>query len=129
MQAHEDEEGIATSREYIQRLITDQIDMGVPPDRIVLGGFSQGAAMFMLSGLTFDKKLAGIVVLSGWMLLSADIKNLVRPENKQTPVFMGHRDNDPAVKQALTKMSFGTLKEMGYNGKMQTYEYVTIARG
>jgi len=81
--------------------------------------------MSMPSGLAFDKKLAGIIVLSGCMPLSADFKNLVRLENKQTR----HGNNDPLIKQALIKMSFERLQEMGYNVKMQTYEYVTTACG
>jgi len=83
--------------------------------------------MSLLAGLSYDKKLAAIVVMSGWMLLSAEFKNLVKPDNKDTPIFMGHGTFDPLVRPALGKMSFDKLKEMGYNVNMKTYEYVATS--
>ena len=53
----------------IQGLIQDEIESGVDPSHIVLGGFSQGAAMSLLAGLTSDYMLAGIACLSGWLPL------------------------------------------------------------
>jgi predicted esterase len=45
------------------------VDSGIEASRIVLGGFSQGAAMSLLTGMTSTYKLGGIVVLSGWLPL------------------------------------------------------------
>jgi len=42
--------------------------------RIVLGGFSQGATMSLLTGLSSERKLAGVVALSGWLPLKDKIK-------------------------------------------------------
>ena len=51
----------------LNQLITAEVDAGIPADRIVLGGFSQGAAMSLLTGLTAERRLAGLGVLSGWL--------------------------------------------------------------
>jgi len=54
----------------IRELIKHEIDVnGIDPSRIVLGGFSQGGTMSLLTALTGPHKLAGIVVLSGWLPL------------------------------------------------------------
>lgn len=50
----------------VNRIITDEVDAGIPSDRIVLGGFSQGGAMALLTGLTHERSLAGLAVMSGW---------------------------------------------------------------
>lgn len=105
-------------------LIQSEIDAGIPSDRIVLGGFSQGGAMSMFAGLTAKVKLAGIVALSSYLVLSLKFAELVpHPEvNKGTPVFMAHGDADQVVNFALGKMSYDFLKDKGYNATFRQYE-------
>ena len=66
----EDKNGILASRDYFHSLIQEEIAAGIPADRIVLGGFSQGGAMSIFSGLTAPVKIGGIVGLSSWLLLN-----------------------------------------------------------
>ena len=58
----------------LSQLITNEVDQGIPADRIVLGGFSQGGAMSLLAGLTTERKLGGIAVMSGWLPLRNKFK-------------------------------------------------------
>lgn len=53
------------SARSLTQLITAEMELGIPENRIVLGGFSQGAAMTLLTGLTFKGRLAALFVLSG----------------------------------------------------------------
>lgn len=80
--------------------------------------------MSIFSGLTAKVKLAGIVALSSYLLLSLKFADLVpKPEaNKETPIFMAHGDADQVVNIALGKKSFDMLKEMGYNAQFKIYE-------
>lgn len=70
----EDEMGMLQSARLINQLITTEVESGTDPSRIVLGGFSQGAAMSLLTGLTGERKLAGVAVLSGWLPLRQKFK-------------------------------------------------------
>lgn len=121
---NEDEAGILLSQAYFHDLIQKEIDAGIPADRIVVGGFSQGGAMSLFSGLTSKVKLAGIVALSSYLLLSLKFAELVpKPEsNKDTPIFMGHGDSDQVVNTALGKKSYDLLKDLGYNATLKIYE-------
>jgi predicted esterase len=65
----EDEEGMLQSASSINLLISAEIESGTDPSRIVIGGFSQGGTMSLLSGLSCERRLAGIAVLSGWLPL------------------------------------------------------------
>lgn len=58
----------------LNQLITAEVDAGIPSDRIVLGGFSQGAAMSLLTGLTSERKLGGLIIMSGWLPLRTKFK-------------------------------------------------------
>ena len=64
----------------INELIKHEIEAnGIDPSRIVLGGFSQGATMSILTGLTGEHRLAGLVVLSGWLPLKDKFKEVSLP--------------------------------------------------
>jgi predicted esterase len=49
--------------------------------RIVLGGFSQGGALALYSGLTGKYKLAGIIGLSCWLPLHKSFPAAAVPDN------------------------------------------------
>lgn len=93
MTQNEDAEGIKASAEYLNGLIQQEIDAGIPADRIVIAGFSQGGAMAIYTGLMAKVKLAGIVSLSGWLLLSKTFREAFKagPKlNDNTPIFSKH---------------------------------------
>ena len=46
----EDDRGIEKSKQVITNLIEDEINNGIDPSRIVLGGFSQGGALALYTG-------------------------------------------------------------------------------
>lgn len=53
----------------VHSLIANEISLGIPANRIILGGFSQGGALAIFSALTYPQSLAGIIVLSAWLPL------------------------------------------------------------
>ena len=50
------------SVEVIHRMIAEEEKSGIPSDKIVVGGFSQGGALALYSGLTYKNKIAGNVI-------------------------------------------------------------------
>ncbi|KAF8076711.1 Phospholipase/Carboxylesterase-domain-containing protein [Lyophyllum atratum] len=110
----EDEMGMLESARQINQLISTEVESGTDPSRIVLGGFSQGAAMSLLTGLTGERKLAGIAVLSGWLPIRAKFKAMASPHASKIPVFWGHGSIDPLIKFQFCKDSSEFLtKELG----------------
>ena len=71
----DDEEGMMKSVEYICRLIDQEVEAGLPVERIVVGGFSQGCAISLLVGLMsrYGHRLGGVVGLSGYLPLSGNV--------------------------------------------------------
>ena len=55
----EDEAGLRASQERVAALVAREIERGIPSERIVLMGFSQGCAMTLLAGLRQPHRLAG----------------------------------------------------------------------
>jgi len=93
------------SKRQISQIITDEINSGTSASRIFLGGFSQGGAMSLLVGLTGERKLAALAVLSGWLPLKDRFKAMSSQHAPATPIFWGCGSVDPLVKLSLSKDS------------------------
>ena len=70
--------------------------LGVPPERLVIGGFSQGAVMSHALGLGSDRpRPAGIIALSGFIpTVDGFTLDLERP---LPPIAVGHGTYDPVI--------------------------------
>ncbi|KAJ6519287.1 lysophospholipase I [Mycena sanguinolenta] len=101
----DDEDGMRQSIACLDALLSDLVASGVDPRRMIMGGFSQGAAMSMLTGLTTATKLAGLFVLSGRLPLRNQMKSMVSPHASSIPIFWGHGTEDPLVTHELGRVS------------------------
>ncbi|CCM02315.1 uncharacterized protein FIBRA_04406 [Fibroporia radiculosa] len=108
--SREDEAGMHKSAASLNAFLDSEIAVGIPAHRIVLGGFSQGGVMSLLTALTSDKKLSGVVVLSGRLPLQGKITSMATPSNITTPIFWGHGKDDPLVKFDTAIRSVEILK-------------------
>lgn len=106
----QDEEGIRHSAQQIQLMIEREQMHGIPADRIILAGFSQGGAMALHVGLRQSNPLAGIIALSAYLLLPEAHAN---PKAISTPIFMAHGINDPVVPFILGDESHRRLEKLG----------------
>jgi phospholipase/carboxylesterase len=93
----QDEAGINHSASKINALIDREIERGIPAERIIVAGFSQGGAMALHVGLRYPQKLAGIMALSAYILFPEKLADEHSPANSDTPVFIGHGSQDPVV--------------------------------
>ncbi|KAI0077332.1 Phospholipase/carboxylesterase [Panus rudis PR-1116 ss-1] len=111
----EDEGDVQQSARGFNALIEAELAAGIPIDRIVLGGFSQGGSMTAYTGLTTEHKLAGLFILSGRLLLKNKWKSLPFSQHvKELPIFWGHGLDDPIVKYQSGVDSANFLKsELG----------------
>lgn len=111
--------GIQASDAALQLLIQQEIDQGIPPERIVLAGFSQGGVLALYTGLTYPKRLGGIIGLSTFLPQSA--LELANPPKQNTPIFMAHGDYDPLVLPEWGRLSYDYLLTQGYDVAWHTY--------
>jgi predicted esterase len=96
--AWDDKAGLSAVVEKIHSIVAKlEKRHGILPERIVVGGFSQGGCAGLLAALTCDKKLAGAVCLSGWLARSDEYPALIHQANANTSIFWGHGDEDDKV--------------------------------
>jgi phospholipase/carboxylesterase len=111
--SREDERGLRASAADVQALVDREVARGIPPGRIVLGGFSQGCAMTLLAGLRAPQRLAGLLGMSGWLPLAATTAVERHAANAATPVLLAHGRFDPVVPFQAAVMSRDLLAALG----------------
>jgi phospholipase/carboxylesterase len=117
----EDEAGLRESQSSIERLISAQNSRGIPSERIVLAGFSQGCAMALQVSLRYPEKLAGVLCLSGYLPLSSTIATESNDVNRSMPIFMAHGKTDPVIPLQRALDSRDVLNALGY--RVEWHEY------
>jgi predicted esterase len=110
-------EGLAESVASVHEVFRNAEASGIPANRIIVAGFSQGAVLSLAAGLSYERELAGICTFSGW--LPAGV--LSTAHHRKTPIFMGHGDKD-------TLIPFSTGRESARLLRDASFDRLTFAR-
>ena len=119
--APQDEVGIREAARHIEALIEAEIANGIPSQRIVLAGFSQGGAIALHAALRYIQPLAGVLALSTFLPLADTLEDERHPANQQIPIFLAHGTYDPVVPFDLAELSRQRLIEHDYAVQWMTY--------
>ena len=113
--------GMRKSVLQIQDLIQTELDNGMPSERILLAGFSQGGVMAFQTALYYPKPLAGILALSTFLAEGENLASGKSQANAQIPILMCHGQSDSVLPLSLGKSSLETLQAAGY--AVEWHEY------
>ena len=103
---------IMASAQAIKDLIEREIESGIASDKIVLAGFSQGGAVVIEAGLSYDKPLAGLMSLSSYFATYQTIQ--LHPANKAIPIHIFQGSYDEIVTEPLAKLAEAELIKQGF---------------
>ena len=117
-----DSAGVAESVAQIEALIAREGERGVPPQRVLLAGFSQGGAITLAVGLTRSQPLAGLIALSTYLPMTAPQAQASMAVQAATqPLFMAHGVFDPVVPPAAGEASAKTMQALGFAMQWRRY--------
>jgi len=116
-----DLEGIAASAQYLRDLIQRELDGGMPSEKILLAGFSQGGTIALHTALGYEKRLAGVLAMSAYLPTSKFLEEECRDVNREIPIMMTHGEQDPVVPIAQAENARDALTRMGYAVEWYTY--------
>ena len=116
-----DETGVRESATAVTALLDKLIEQGIPANRILLAGFSQGGviALHLLPRLPY--KLAGVMALSTYMAVPGKLKEEMTAFNKNTAVLVNHGTHDEVVPYSAGQAAFNALKFAGFNVNWAEY--------
>lgn len=113
------------SRDFFLSLVRDETEKhAVPASQVIMGGFSQGSVMALLTGLTADVQLGGIFCLCGYLPLADAVRSSAGEggagkfphvkEGTDMEVLMVNGEKDPIMNLEWVKKSRDIVKELGY---------------
>lgn len=114
-----DEIQLRKSANEIVKFIQAEMERGIPSDRIIIAGFSQGGAVALEAALSFPQKLAGILAMSTYFATKETIR--YSEANTSIPVMIHHGIYDPVVPAALGKTTEAILKDKNYAVELKNY--------
>jgi phospholipase/carboxylesterase len=119
--AAEDAEGFRDTDRQVRELIARENGRGIPSQRIVLAGFSQGGAVSLYTAPRLGEKLAGVMALSCYLPRESTFAAERRPANDLTPLFMAHGLTDATLPLGLGLESRDYLRNQGYTVEWHEY--------
>ncbi|EHJ06256.1 phospholipase/carboxylesterase [Marinobacter sp. DSM 26671] len=114
-----DTEQLRASADAVAKLVEQQKHKGIPPERIIIAGFSQGGAVAYELGLSYPERFGGVLALSTYFATADTVER--SEANADVPISVYHGTFDPMVPESLGVRSVETLKEMGYDPSYQTF--------
>ncbi len=117
----EDDAGLRESFAAVHTLIDREIARGVPANKIVLAGFSQGCAVTLGAGLRYGQRLAGLAGLSGYLPIASTTAAERKDANALTPIFLAHGKRDPVIALQRATNSRDALEALGYGVEWHEY--------
>lgn len=119
----EPEISVREGARHVEALLAAEIDAGMPADRIVLAGFSQGGAMALHVGARFPVSLRGIMVLSGYLLLPDIFAEEAHVGNSETAALFCHGKDDPMVPCIGGRHAYETMRDQASSRAIEWHEF------
>jgi len=127
----EDDDGIMLASRKLAALVAKEMEeYGIPANKIVLGGFSQGGALCLHTAYRegfLDEKILGVFSMASYMprFTSLDSrKDSINPVNKNTRGFLAHGTEDTLVQFLYGKRTAQELQQCGVPVTFKHYEGV-----
>lgn len=105
------------SRLYIHSLIDEEISKLNDPGKVFLVGYSQGCCQMLDAGLTYPKKLGGLIGFKGHILSYTHKYNIY-----DQSIWVTHGKKDDAIGYELAKTSYDEYKKVNKDIKFITLE-------
>lgn len=117
-----DLDGVDASVAQVEALIAREAQRGIPSQRLLLAGFSQGGAIALAASLARSAPLAGVVALSTYLPMPMELaRQRLQPAATRPPLFMAHGTQDPVVPVAAGEAGMRAMQAFGFDVAWHRY--------
>ncbi len=106
------EPGIRSGLTAIAAILAQVEAAGIPNERTMLGGFSQGACLSLEFAARNARRFGGVVGLSGGLIGPNETPRNYTGTFNETPVFLGCSDMDPHIPKERVEESAAVFERM-----------------
>eukprot|EP00746_Dinoflagellata_sp_MGD_P159870 gnl/MRDRNA2_/MRDRNA2_86775_c0_seq1.p1 gnl/MRDRNA2_/MRDRNA2_86775_c0~~gnl/MRDRNA2_/MRDRNA2_86775_c0_seq1.p1 ORF type:complete len:409 (-),score=64.16 gnl/MRDRNA2_/MRDRNA2_86775_c0_seq1:105-1331(-) len=97
----------------VHEAIDEMVAQGIPPERIIVGGFSQGSYMSLRAVMTYPKKLAGVFMFEGSVIIPHEFKTTINDLYRDIPIVWLHGRRDFVIPIEVQSVQVPELRQMG----------------
>lgn len=116
------EPGLSSGLQVIEETIAEIEAAGIPTERILLGGFSQGACLASEFVARNARRYGGLAVLSGGLIGPEGTPRDYDGDLDGTPIFLGCSDTDPHIPEERVYETADVFEELGADVTKRIYE-------
>jgi predicted esterase len=117
----QNEPGISSAMQAVEDVLARVGGAGVPPDRTVLLGFSQGACLAAEFAARHARRYGGVAGLSGGLIGPDGTPRDYPGSLDGTPVFLGCSDVDSHIPAERVRLSAEVMERLGGDVTMRLY--------
>jgi predicted esterase len=117
----DNEPWLSSALAFVNQVFAQIVRSGIPPERIMLLGFSQGACLAMEFSTRNPRRFGGVVGLSGALIGPDDTPRDGTGSLAGTPVFLGCSDVDPHISKERVARAAEVLRRMGGEVELRLY--------
>lgn len=107
------EPALGSALATVGRLLDELAGAGVPAERVILAGFSQGACLASEFAARNARRYGGLLLFSGGLIGPAGTPRDYRGSLAGTPVFLGCSDVDAHIPRSRVEETAATLARLG----------------
>lgn len=109
-----DIEGFQAATQAIYAFIDAQIADGIPADKIILAGFSQGGSIALYCAMHGKERLGGVIGLSTFIPPNMGALYQQHAKHQHTPIFLAHGTDDDLLPYPLGENTKQILTDANY---------------
>jgi phospholipase/carboxylesterase len=117
----QNEPWLTSAMRKIESVVRIAKDGGIPTERIVICGFSQGACLSSEFVATHPTRYAGVLAFTGGLIGPIDAELNYSGDLLETPVFLGSGDRDPYIPWPRVRQTANVLTAMNAKVTLQCY--------
>lgn len=115
---------VSSALSAVEGVLADVTDWGVPLERVLLFGFSQGASLAAEYALRTPRRYGGVVALSGGVLGPLDEPRAYEGSMDGTPVFLGFGGDDRHLSTERVRETASAFRALDANVTERSYDGV-----
>jgi len=117
----QNEPGITSGITVIADLVDNIVAAGIPHERIIIGGFSQGACLALEFVARHARRYGGVLGLSGGLIGPDGTPRDYAGSLEHTPIFLGCSDVDFHIPKERVELSAAVLQNLGGEVTLRLY--------
>ncbi len=112
---------LSSALAFLDRVVSDVVKAGIPHERLVIGGFSQGACLALEYAARHATRYGGVIAFAGGLIGPDETPRDYAGSFDGTPVFIGVGDQDHHIPVVRSQLSAEVYTRMGAEVDLRVY--------